>query len=66
MVWWNELPDNDQTAHQHRDAGIVTLYPSLRGGAVSPLGGGVRPYAFDQSHADALWAKAADLVGERF
>ncbi len=27
---------------------------------------GVRPYALDPVHADALWAKSEELVGERF
>ncbi len=28
--------------------------------------GGVRPYALDPGHAEALWAKSEELVGERF
>lgn len=28
--------------------------------------GGVRPYAQDPEHAEALWAKSEELVGERF
>jgi NAD(P)-dependent dehydrogenase (short-subunit alcohol dehydrogenase family) len=28
--------------------------------------GGVRPYALDPAHAEALWAKSEELVGERF
>lgn len=31
-VWQDAPPDNDQTARAFRQAGIVTLYPSLRGG----------------------------------
>jgi len=27
---------------------------------------GVRPYAFDAAHAEALWARSEELVGERF
>lgn len=27
---------------------------------------GVRPYAFDPQHAQALWQKSEELVGERF
>ena len=27
---------------------------------------GVRPYALDQKHAQALWAKSEEMVGERF
>jgi NAD(P)-dependent dehydrogenase (short-subunit alcohol dehydrogenase family) len=29
-------------------------------------GGGVRSYALDPDHADALWAKSEEMVGERF
>lgn len=31
-VWGDPSPDNDQTARAFRQAGIVTMYPSLRGG----------------------------------
>jgi len=31
-----------------------------------PTGPGVRPYALDRDHAEALWAKSEALVGERF
>ena len=27
---------------------------------------GVRPYALDPEHAEALWARSEELVGERF
>ena len=36
----------------------VTSTPGLRGG--------VRPYALDPQHAQALWQKSEELVGERF
>ena len=35
-VWEAVPPRNDQTARQYREAGIVTLYPSLRGGNDNP------------------------------
>ena len=35
-VWDSASPDNDQTARQYREAGVVTLYPSLRGGNDNP------------------------------
>lgn len=35
-VWEASPPGNDQTARQYREAGIVTLYPSLRGGNNNP------------------------------
>ena len=35
-VWTPGLPDNDQTARQYREAGIVMMFPSLRGGNDNP------------------------------
>lgn len=35
-VWEAAPPADDQTARQYREAGIVTLYPSLRGGNDNP------------------------------
>jgi len=35
-------------------------------GDIDMVEGGVRPYALDPDHAEALWAKSEDLVGERF
>ena len=35
-AWNADPPGNDQTARQYREAGIVTLYPSLRGGNNNP------------------------------
>ncbi len=35
-VWHHAEPSNDQTARQYRDAGIVTMYPSQRGGNDNP------------------------------
>ena len=35
-VWSKATPNNDQTAAAFRDAGIVTMYPSLRGGNETP------------------------------
>ena len=35
-VWNTAPPRNDQTARQYREAGIVTFYPSLRGGNDNP------------------------------
>ncbi len=32
----------------------------------SPVSEGVRPYALDAEHAQALWAKSEEMVGERF
>lgn len=35
-VWWPASPDNDQTAAAYRQAGIVMMFPSLRGGNDNP------------------------------
>jgi dipeptidyl aminopeptidase/acylaminoacyl peptidase len=35
-VWSPSTPDNDQTAIVYRSVGIVTMYPSLRGGNTNP------------------------------
>jgi alpha/beta superfamily hydrolase len=35
-VWYEPPPENDQSARAFRNAGIVTMYPSLRGGTGNP------------------------------
>ena len=35
-------------------------------GMISPTSPGVRAYALDPAHAQALWAKSEEMVGERF
>ncbi|MBN9520582.1 alpha/beta fold hydrolase [bacterium] len=35
-VWGRQDPKNDQTAQQYRDAGVVLMIPSLRGGNDNP------------------------------
>jgi hypothetical protein len=35
-VWTPQPPDNDQSAAAYRKAGIVTMYPSQRGGNLNP------------------------------
>jgi acetyl esterase/lipase len=35
-IWSPAKPGNDQTARQYRDAGIVMMFPSLRGGNDNP------------------------------
>src|SRR5262249_3833528 len=35
-VWTEQTPDNDQTASAYRKAGIVMMFPSLRGGNENP------------------------------
>ena len=33
---------------------------------ISPVSEGVRAYALDPKHAEALWAKSEEMVGEHF
>jgi len=33
---------------------------------ISAISEGVRRYALDADHAEALWAKSEEMVGERF
>jgi hypothetical protein len=33
---------------------------------ISPISEGVRGYALDPEHAEALWTKSEEMVGERF
>lgn len=35
-VWTRQPPENDQSAAQYRDAGVVMMFPSLRGGNDNP------------------------------
>ncbi len=35
-VWTDDPPENDQTARAFREAGVVTMYPALRGGNDGP------------------------------
>jgi len=51
-VWSPADPSNDQTARQYRDAGIVTMYPSQRGGNDNPG----RREGFDGEVEDVLAA----------
>jgi NAD(P)-dependent dehydrogenase (short-subunit alcohol dehydrogenase family) len=38
----------------------------LEGEMLSAVSEGVRPYALDPAHAEALWTKSEEMVGERF
>jgi hypothetical protein len=35
-------------------------------GLISPVSPGIRPYALDPEHANTLWTKSEEMVGERF
>lgn len=64
-VWAGVVADADAIGGRYcEDCGVAEV---LRDDAyVSPLWGGVRPYAVDPDHAEAFWIKAGELVGERF
>ena len=49
-VWKPASPDNDQTARAFREAGIVTLYPTLRGGNTT------------QSRREGFYGEADDIA----
>ena len=44
-------------------ASVLEKFPPSTRAAVR---GGVQPYAIDPAHAQALWAKSEEMVGERF
>jgi dipeptidyl aminopeptidase/acylaminoacyl peptidase len=59
--WTPDPPNNDQTARAFRDAGIVMMYPSLRGGNQNP---GVEEK--DLGEVDDVIAAADFLAGEPY
>lgn len=60
-VWIPSDPNDDQTASQYRDAGIVVMYPSLRGGNNNP---GRREGFYGE--VDDVLAAAAFLVRQPY
>lgn len=60
-VWSPVDPDNDQTARAYRDAGIVMMFPSLRGGNENP---GRREGCFGE--VDDVLAAADFLAAQPF
>ena len=58
-VWKNAPPSNDQTAAAYRQAGIIMMFPSLRGGNDNP---GVKEGFFGE--VDDVLA-AADFLGKQ-
>lgn len=64
-LWAGVVADPDEIGGRYcEDCTVAEVLPDNR--EVSPLGGGVRSYALDADHAEAFWAKAGDLVGERY
>jgi acetyl esterase/lipase len=60
-VWKPSPPSNDQTAGQYRAAGLVMMFPSLRGGNDNP---GVQENFFGE--VDDVLAAAAFLAGQPY
>lgn len=64
-VWAGVVADADQIGgHYCEDNGLGQVLAD--DAEVSPLNPGVRHYALNPDHAEALWAKAGELVGEKF
>lgn len=60
-AWEKATPDNDQSARAFREAGLVMLYPSLRGGNQNP---GFKEYFFGE--VDDVLAAAHYLAQQPF
>jgi NAD(P)-dependent dehydrogenase (short-subunit alcohol dehydrogenase family) len=61
-VWAGIVADADEVGGLYcEDCHVAEGVP-----ADSKLRSGVRPYALDPAHAEALWAKSEEMVGERF
>jgi NAD(P)-dependent dehydrogenase (short-subunit alcohol dehydrogenase family) len=64
-VWAGIVADPDQIGGRYcEDGGVGQLVADDI--ELSPFNPGVRAYALDPIHAEALWAKAGELVGERY
>ena len=64
-VWAGFVADAEAVGGKYcEDCGVAQVLSD--DAYVSPLWGGVRPYALDPVHAEAFWAKIGDLVDERF
>ena len=64
-VWAGVVADADAIGGRYcEDCRVATVLPD--DAMVSPLVGGVKAYALDPTHAEAFWAKAGELVGERY
>ncbi len=60
-VWAAIVADTDEIGGRYcEDCGVAQLTDDAN--AMS----GVRTYALDREHAEALWARSEELVGERF
>lgn len=62
-VWAGVVADADEIGGRYCENCHVS---SVTDGLINPVSEGVRSYALDPDHADALWAKSEEMVGERF
>jgi len=64
-VWAGVVADGNTVGGRYcEDCGIGDVVANDI--PISPVAGGVRPYALDPEHAEAFWKKAEQMVGERF
>ncbi len=62
-VWAGVVADADEIGGRYCENCHVS---TVTDGLITPISEGVRSYALDPAHAEALWAKSEDMVGERF
>lgn len=63
-VWAGVVADPGTVGGRYlEDCGVAEVL--AEDAYVSPLRGGVRPYAVDLAHSEAFWVTAGELVGER-
>lgn len=62
-VWAGVVADADEIGGRYCENCHVS---TVTDGLINPVSEGVRSYALDPEHAEALWAKSEEMVGERF
>ncbi|MCG4261071.1 SDR family NAD(P)-dependent oxidoreductase [Acetobacter senegalensis] len=64
-VWAGVVAEAEAVGGQYcEDCHVSKVVPNDQ--SISLVSDGVRAYALDPAHAEALWAKSEDMVGERF
>lgn len=62
-VWAGVVANADEIGGRYCENCHVS---TVTDGLINPVSEGVRSYALDPEHAEALWAKSEEMVGERF
>lgn len=62
-VWAGVVADADEIGGRYCENCHVS---TVTDGLINPISEGVRSYALDPAHAETLWAKSEEMVGERF